>query len=58
MNKYGGSDSRLTWAELAAGLKKDGKSAADIAKAHRHWVDATRYLSAERSANRWKLDTN
>lgn len=58
MNKYGGSDSRLTWAELSAGLAKDGKSATDIAKYHRHWIKATSFLTAERTANYWKLDTS
>ena len=27
MKKYGGADSHLTWAELKAGLQKDGKTA-------------------------------
>lgn len=58
MKKYGGSDSRLTWAELSAGLVKDGKSPAEVAKYHRHWVKATTFLNLERSANYWKLDTN
>jgi len=58
MNKYGGSDSRLTWAELSAGLVKAGKSPAEIAKYQRHWVKATTFLNLERSANYWKLDTS
>lgn len=57
MKKYGGADSHLTWAELKAGLQKDGKTASQIQEAHNRWVKASQQLSAERSANYLKMDT-
>jgi phage repressor protein C with HTH and peptisase S24 domain len=41
MKKYGGEDSHLTWAELKAGLQKEGKSAAQVEAAQERWINAT-----------------
>ena len=45
MKKCGGTDYRLTWAEVKACLAKEGKKEDEINKHHKLWINATKWLS-------------